>query len=82
MGQDVYPAIVKAITSHKQIDASLVSPTATLEQLGITSLDAISIVYEVEDLFAIEVPNEALENLHTVQDIVDGVAALVQSGSG
>jgi acyl carrier protein len=42
-------------------------------------LDAITIVYEIEDLFEIEVANEQLENLQSVRDIVDGITKLVQA---
>ncbi|HEB95843.1 MAG TPA: histidine kinase [Sedimenticola thiotaurini] len=77
MDEKVYNAIVKAIATQKHIDGASIERESTLEQLGISSLDAITIVYEIEEQFDVEVPNDALENLKTVQDIVDGIGALV-----
>ena len=40
------------------------------EDLGADSLDAIDIVMTIEDQYAIEVPDENIENMKTVEDIV------------
>ncbi len=81
MDQKIYNAIVKAIATQKHMDGSTIAPESTLEQLGISSLDAITIVYEMEEQFDVEVPNEALESLRTVQDIVDGISSLIQANA-
>ncbi|WP_234422230.1 acyl carrier protein [Sedimenticola thiotaurini] len=59
------------------IDVDSIALETSLQDLGVTSLDAITIVYEVEEVCDIEVPNDELESLRTVQDIVDGVRSLV-----
>lgn len=79
MDQQIYSLIVKAISKQKMLDPSSIAENSTLDALGITSLDAISIVYEIEDALDIEVPNEALENLSSVQDILLEVTRLVQA---
>ena len=50
---------------------------SSLEELGITSLDSISLVFDIEDKYGIEVPNEKLKQLRTVRDIVEGVDQLL-----
>ena len=80
MDQDIYVAIVKAIARQKNLEPASITPASSLEELSISSLDAITIVYELEELFDIEVPNENLEHLRIVQDIVDGIAKLIQPG--
>ncbi|MCB1852459.1 MAG: histidine kinase [Gammaproteobacteria bacterium] len=79
MNQRIYATVVKAISNQKRIDAASISQDSTLESLGISSLDAITIMYEIEDALDLEIPNEALENLNSVQDILDGISSLVQS---
>ncbi len=79
MEQEIHAAIVKAIATQKRLDPSQISIDSTLEELGISSLDAITIVYEIEDVFDIEVDNEQLENLRSVKDIVDGITKLVEA---
>ncbi len=41
------------------------------DDLGADSLDAIDIVMSIEDMYQIEVPDEVVENMKTVGDIVD-----------
>lgn len=79
MDQKIYSTVIKAISNQKRIDASSISADSTLETLGISSLDAITIMYEIEDALNLEIPNESLESLTSVQDILDGISQLVQS---
>ena len=51
---------------------------SSLEALGISSLDSISLVFDIEDKYGVEVPSEELKKVRTVGDIVDGVDALIQ----
>jgi acyl carrier protein len=40
------------------------------DDLGADSLDAIDIVMSIEDQYSIEVPDETIETMKTVEDIV------------
>jgi len=42
-----------------------------VDDLGANSLDAIDIVMSVEDTFKVEVPDEIIEKIETVGDIVN-----------
>ena len=79
MKQDVKTAAIGAIVRQKNLDPATVTAESTLEELGITSLDAITIVYEIEEEFDVEVPNEALERLHTVRDMIEGIEGLIEA---
>jgi acyl carrier protein len=41
-----------------------------MDDLGADSLDAIDIVMTLEDQYSIEVPDEIIKNMKTVEDIV------------
>jgi acyl carrier protein len=77
MTQDLVNAVIMAISKQKGLDASSIDLNSTLPQLGVNSLDAISIVYHIEDQFGIEVPNEMLADLASVRDIVDKLSTLI-----
>ncbi|MCW8943439.1 MAG: acyl carrier protein [Sedimenticola sp.] len=79
MSSDIETIVKKAIANQKMIDADSITLETSLQDLGVTSLDAITIVYEVEEVCDIEVPNDELENLRTVQDIVSGVRVLLDN---
>jgi acyl carrier protein len=74
---DIQNAVLAAIAKQKQLPVDSVSLDSTLESLSISSLDAITIVYEIEDIYDIEFPNEILDNLHNVQDIIDAISKLI-----
>jgi acyl carrier protein len=50
-----------------------------LDALGIDSLNAITILYELEENLEIEVPNELVEKVVTVGDIVSGIDGIVSN---
>ena len=50
-----------------------------LEDLGIDSLKAITILYQLEEQFEIEIPNELIETIVTVEDIVTNIDQLRQN---
>ncbi len=63
---------IKAILSEQlDIDEdSITAESLIVEDLGADSLDAIDIVMSVEDEFGIEVPDEIVEKMESVNDIV------------
>ena len=50
---------------------SITMDSLLVEDLGADSLDSIDIVMSVEDEFKIEVPDEVVENMTSVADIVN-----------
>ncbi len=82
MEKEIETAVIEAIAQQKQIDAATITTDSSLEALGISSLDAITIVYEIEEQFDVEVPNEQLENLRSVSDIVAGIKQLIDARQG
>lgn len=48
-----------------------------IDDLGADSLDAIDIVMSVEDEFSIEVPDEVIEEIETVGDIVNFIESKI-----
>ena len=76
MTQSVEQVVVTLIARHKGIDPAAVSLGADLAGLGINSLDAITIAYDLEEDIGVEIPNEDIESLRTVQDLIDGLRRL------
>jgi len=54
-------------------------PETTLEHLGLDSLDKIEFMFDIEDEFAIKIPDEEFKAtaLTTIQDIIDAVDRFV-----
>ena len=62
--------VINEISNHLKCQPSEIHPDMKLGALGIDSLGAITILYELEDQFDIEIPNEVFDSLETVNDIV------------
>ncbi|RDH88439.1 MAG: histidine kinase [endosymbiont of Escarpia spicata] len=77
MSLDIETVVISAIATQKQLNTASIKRESRLQDLGVSSLDAITIVYEVEEAFDVEIPNAELEKLETVGDIVDGVGSLL-----
>ena len=50
--------------------ADLVPEASLLDDLGADSLDVVELVMALEEEFGIEVPDDDVENIRTIQDIV------------
>jgi acyl carrier protein len=79
MKKDIEQNLKESIARQKMISVEDIALDSSLEALGISSLDSISLVFDIEDKYGVEVPNEQLKRVRTVGDIVDGVDALIQA---
>ena len=67
----VFEKLQEIIAEQLEIDAEEIDYASNIiDDLGADSLDIVDLVMSVEDEFGIEVPDEALENMSTVEDMV------------
>jgi len=67
----IFDEVREILTEQLDVDKDSIEMNSKLaEDLGADSLDAIDIVMTIEDQYAIEVPDENIENMKTVEDIV------------
>lgn len=63
--------VIRCISSSTGIPVSEIAADSHLESdLGLDSLDRVSVVMDVEDEFYVELTDEALEKVATVRDLV------------
>ena len=67
-------AVTIAKVAHCDIED--VKPDTKLKELGIDSLKAISVLFELEEVFDVEIPNELIPSIVTVNDIVQKLDAI------
>jgi acyl carrier protein len=71
--------VLEVIAGHIKSIPGNISLDTPLAELGIDSLGAITILYELEDRYDIEIPNELFDSLKIVNDIVIQLERLVES---
>ena len=68
----IFEEIKDILAENLDLDPNTIEMTSDLaSDLGADSLDAIDIVMSLEDQYGIEVPDSAIENIKTVEDIVN-----------
>lgn len=68
--------VIKAIAKVK--GGRTITVDSTFADLGVDSLDAIEVLFEVEEEFDLSIPNEALRGMTCVRDVVNGVERLLR----
>jgi acyl carrier protein len=73
MSKDEIFSKVKAIVAEQlSVEADQVTPEANFQNdLNADSLDVVEMVMALEEAFDVEIPDEAAEEIKTVQDAVD-----------
>ena len=67
----IYEKIKKIIADNLEIDEdSITMDSVVTDDLGADSLDVVDLVMSFEDEFGVEIPDDAVENIKTVGDIV------------
>ncbi len=70
--------IIDIIAKTCSIERERITPDATLKDLDVHSLDAVQVLFEIEDHFDILVPErEDRYSVGTVHDLVEGVEQLL-----
>lgn len=74
----VYEKVIEIIANQFDVDSdSLSSETGFVDDLKADSLDVVELIMALEDEFSIEVPDEQLENVRTIGDVVAFLEELV-----
>ena len=64
--------VIELILEHLDVDAAAVVPEAKfIDDLGVSSMDLWELVLVMEDVFDLEVPDEDLEKIITIQNAID-----------
>lgn len=82
MQEAIEERVIRAIAEVTHTPIEQITADKTFEELGLTSLDALAIVAELEEEFGIEIPNEDALALQDVRQAVVCVRTLTASGAG
>lgn len=76
---DIEKKVKEALVGKFDIAIEKIKPNALLrEDLGIDSFEAIELIFEVEDKFGIDIPDQAMADVKTVQGIIDYIVQRMQ----
>lgn len=68
----IFEKLKKILSEQLEINESLITLESNIvDDLGATSLDLVDLAMSIEDEFGIEVPDELVETVQTVGDVVN-----------
>lgn len=71
---DIEKRVLAVFDSYAQGSDKL-SPSASFQDLGLDSLDAVELMVAVEEEFGIEIPDKESDEIKSVGDAIDYIAA-------
>ena len=74
---------IALIAKQKSIAPEQIRLDSTLEELALDSLDRVSLAFDLEEKYDIEIPESRIDQIRTVRDMVTGIEdALRQKAAG
>lgn len=75
----VFEKLKSILTEQFNVDESKITLNTDLQDdLGADSLDVVDLIMSIEEKFGINIPDESIENVKTVSDLVDYIEQLTQ----
>ena len=67
----IFEKVKKLISEQLDVEGDVIKETSSItDDLGADSLDVVDLVMSIEDEFDVEIPEDQVENIKTVGDIV------------
>ena len=74
---DTTPRVLKIIADTQRVPLDRVTIDTPFEELNIDSMDAVNILFALENEFDISIPDEAAKQIRSIRQMAEGVEQLV-----
>ena len=77
MKEEIFNKIVELIAANNHLPAETIKIDSTFEDLGMDSLDGLTLINDLENEYNITLPNEEVIQIKTVRQAVDNLAKAI-----
>ena len=77
MSEDLIQRVLNVIATSKRIPRETVTIDSEFQQLNIDSMDAVEILFALENEFDISIPDDEVRQVRSVRQMCEGVERLV-----
>jgi acyl carrier protein len=81
MSDDLIQRVLRVIAASKRLPPESVTIESQFADLGIDSMDAVEILFALENEFDINIPDDDVRNVRNVRQMCEGVAKLTDAKS-
>lgn len=78
---EIEQQLIAIVRQEKNVAEDLLKPEALLADAGIDSLDALTILFAIEEQFRISIPDDRARAMRTFGDMIDVVVDLTERPS-
>jgi len=79
--ETVAQRVIRVIATNKKMAPEELSPASRFEDLKMDSLDALNMIFALEEEFDINIPNEEAAKMKSVDEAIQGVEELLKAKS-
>jgi len=72
--------VISVVATTLKIDPARITVESSFQELGSDSLDALNILFALEEEFNINIPDEAAQGISTVRQLVESLRPFVPDG--
>lgn len=73
----VFDSVKNTIVEQCAVNEDIITADATIENIGIDSLDVVDVIMALEDEYQIKIPDEDIEEIETINDLVEIIENLI-----
>ena len=73
MSETIFQKVAELIAETKKVSVEQLTPDTTFEELGMDSLDGISLVSDLEEAFNVSIPDEEALKFKDIRQVVEGL---------
>jgi acyl carrier protein len=81
MSEELTQRVLNVIATVKRLPPEKVEIGSSFEELAIDSMDAVEILFAIENAFDITIPDEEAKTVRSIRQMVEGVQKLVAAKS-
>jgi acyl carrier protein len=81
MSDELSQRVIKVIATSKRIPVESVTIDSDFVKLGIDSMDAVEILFALENEFDISIPDEDARQVRSIRQMCEGVERLLEAKS-
>lgn len=75
--ETVAERVIRVFADFKKVPPEDIKLETTFEELGFDSLDGLNLIFELEEEFDIVVPDDKVQSMRSVAEVVEGIQSLV-----
>jgi acyl carrier protein len=76
---DVTEDVLDVIAKTQRMPREKITLDSRFEELGMDSMDAVNILFALEEKFDITIPDEAAKQIRSIREMVEGVQKLADA---